>query len=74
MRRARRGGSGHPDLLDTLAAAHAEAGHFGEAVETVHAALALLASAGGSEELAAKLEERLRLCETGQPSRQQPSP
>jgi tetratricopeptide (TPR) repeat protein len=53
-------------VLDTLAAAYAEAGRFGEAMRTGRAALAL-ARAGGQVEAARGIAERLGLYEAGRP-------
>jgi Flp pilus assembly protein TadD len=56
-------------VLDTLAAAYAEAGRFEEAVRTVQAAIQL-ASATGRTESARRMQERLRLYQAGQPYRE----
>lgn len=58
-------------LLDTLAAAYAEAGRFAEAVSTAREALSL-ATSGGQPEAAATIESRLSLYRAGQPCRQAP--
>ncbi|MBX9583569.1 MAG: tetratricopeptide repeat protein, partial [Gemmataceae bacterium] len=52
--------------LDTLAAAHAEAGDFGKAVEVQNRALAL---PGAEEQYGAEFHERLGLYERGRPYR-----
>jgi tetratricopeptide (TPR) repeat protein len=63
-----------PGVLDTLAAAYAEAGMFSQAQETVHKALSL-ARQQHNDGLVATLLARLRLYEAGKPYRQplQPS-
>ncbi len=58
-----------PEYLDTLAAALAEAGQFGEAVQTAHKA-AELARSGGQDELARQLAQRLKRYESKKPYRQ----
>ena len=55
-----------PELLDTLAAAHAEAGQFKEAVETAEKARTV-ASQWGRNDLAAGIEQRLMLYKEGKP-------
>jgi tetratricopeptide (TPR) repeat protein len=55
-----------PLILDTLAAAYAEAGRFSEAVTTARKSLALVSSAGQSE-LADRIRARLRLYDTRRP-------
>jgi len=60
---------GDPQLLGTLAAAHAEAGQFAEAVTIASKALAI-ARTNRQERLAAALELRLRLFKAGRPVRQ----
>jgi cytochrome c-type biogenesis protein CcmH/NrfG len=57
-----------PFVLDTLAAALAEAGHFNEAQQTLQRALQLLTSAGDTN--TAALAARLRLYQAGQPYRE----
>jgi len=57
------------DILDTLAAAYAEAGSYAEAVQTAQAALEL-AKATGPAEKARKLQERLQLYQAGRPYRE----
>jgi Flp pilus assembly protein TadD len=59
-------GGQNPTILDTLAAAYAEAGRFEEATETARRALALSA-AQQSAALSAALRERLRLYQAGTP-------
>jgi len=58
----------HIGALDTLAVACAAAGRFTQAVEIAEKAL-LLATAAGREDLAQKINERLRLYKAGQPYR-----
>ena len=58
-----------PNLLDTLAAAYAEAGRFSEAISIVQQAISLAVSAG-SMELVPELEKRLKLYKTGSPYRE----
>ena len=53
-----------PNILDTLAAAYAEAGRFSEAVETAGQALSLAASQGNTT-LAGAVRARMQLYETG---------
>jgi len=53
-----------PVILDTLAAAYAEAGRFGEAVRTAQAAIEL---ANGQPEQVRQIQERLRLYQAGRP-------
>jgi tetratricopeptide (TPR) repeat protein len=55
--------------LDTLAAAYAEAGRFGDALEVAKKAVAL-AKASGDEKLAGEIETRLRSYENRQPFRE----
>jgi tetratricopeptide (TPR) repeat protein len=62
-------GGSDPRVLDTLAAAYAEAGRYAEAVTTARAARA---AAAGQPDLLAGIEERLRLFEKGQPFRAPP--
>ena len=57
-------GGNHPEILDTLAAAYAEAGRFGEAVETAKRALNLPA-AKNNKPLAEAIQIRLKLYEAG---------
>jgi tetratricopeptide (TPR) repeat protein len=59
-----------PQLLDTLAAAYAEAGRFGEAAETVKLALELPA-ARNNEALTKALQMRLKLYEKNVPYHEQ---
>lgn len=58
-----------PELLDTLAAAYADAGRFAEAVATASEAIGL-AQSSGQEELAAKIARRRLLYEAGHPCRE----
>jgi Flp pilus assembly protein TadD len=55
-----------PSFLDTLAAAYAEAGSFPEAVATAKEATAL-AKQNALPELAAAIDERLKLYESRKP-------
>lgn len=59
-------GGDAPGMLDTLAAALAEAGRFPEAVQTAQRAIEL-AKAQSRVDLAAGLTQRLKLYQTGQP-------
>jgi len=59
-------------VVDTLAAAHAEAGHFAEAIRWQEAAIALLEVEGMVEELGAEFAERLQLYRAHQPYRESP--
>ncbi|UCF33255.1 MAG: sulfatase-like hydrolase/transferase [Phycisphaerales bacterium] len=61
---------GNAGVLDTLAAANAEVGRFDEAIETARRALAL-ARQTQAEELAKKIESRLKMYERHQPFRDQ---
>jgi tetratricopeptide (TPR) repeat protein len=73
-RAAQLSGGRDPAILDTLAAAYAEAGRFPEAVETAQRALSL-ASAAGNKPLADVLRSRIKLYQTGSPFHQtQPPP
>ncbi len=56
------------EALDTLAVAYAAAGKFPQAIETAQKALQL-AIAAGKEDIARKIDERLRLYRAGQPCR-----
>ena len=62
-------GGNQPHVLDTLAAAYAEAGHFPEAVSTAQQALEL-ATPQQSPTTVAALRTRLALYEAGKPCRQ----
>ncbi len=65
-----------PALLDTLAAAYASAGRFGDAVATARRAIAL-ASSAGARDLAGRIHQRLQQYEAKQPPylpTTQPSP
>ena len=55
------GGDGHPDVLDTLAAAYAAAGRFEDAAATARRAAARARATPGLESLAPAIEQRLRL-------------
>jgi tetratricopeptide (TPR) repeat protein len=66
---AERTGNRDPDMLDTLAAATAEAGRFAEAVETAERA-ASLADAAGKSALAAQIRMRAALYRAEQPYRE----
>ena len=59
----------HPDALDALAAAHAEGGNFQEAIKTAQRAIGV-ARKRGAERIAAAINRRLRLYESGKPFRQ----
>ena len=50
-----------PNFLRTLAAAHAEAGQFAEAVATAEEAKALASSTQSKPELASRLEKEIAL-------------
>ncbi len=58
----------HPVVLDTLAAAYAEAGEFAKAVETAELVLQM-AVAAGQAEVAADVRQRLDLYKAGKPYR-----
>src|SRR6185503_12662157 len=58
-----------PAVLETLAAAHAEAGQFEEAVKSIQGAIGLLNENGASNE-ARNLESRLQSFQTHQPCRE----
>jgi Flp pilus assembly protein TadD len=62
-----------PAILDSLAVAYAEVGRFAEAVATAREAAALARSQGKAD-LAARIEQRQRLFEAGQPFRLAPGP
>jgi len=67
--RARRLTGGHePEILDTLAAAYAEAGRFPEAIETAHRAINLAAEQK-KRPLAEALKRRAELYEAKMPYR-----
>jgi len=59
-----------PSALDTLAAAYAAAGRFGEAAKTAEKAIEL-ASTTGQKELAERIRGRLRLYEAKRPYREE---
>ena len=60
-----------PELLDTLAAAYAEAGRFAEAIATASKA-ADLASSSGKEDFAGRIRDRLKLYKSETPYRELP--
>jgi tetratricopeptide (TPR) repeat protein len=64
-------GSESPQILDTLAAAYAEAGRFGEAVETAQRALNLTATQNNPP-LAEAIQNRLKLYEANAPYHEKP--
>jgi len=64
-------GSSHPEVLDTLAAAYAEAGQFSEAIETAKKALQLV-SAQHNSAMADAVRARLKLYEANSPYREKP--
>jgi len=64
-------GSDSPQLLDTLAAAYAEAGQFGNAVETAKRALNLPATQN-NQSLAETIQNQLRCYETNSPYHENP--
>ena len=57
-----------PEMLDTLAAAYAEAGRFPEAIQTAQKAVDL-ASSADKDELAKDIESRMHLYQAGRPYR-----
>ncbi len=59
-----------PVLLDTLAAAYAEAGRYQEAVETAEKAQAV-AVRWGNKKLSSEIQERLKLYRAGKPYREE---
>ena len=59
--------------LDVLAAAYAEAGRLGDAVQVAQKAVEL-ADAAGQTELAALIQERLKLYQSGHPYRERSAP
>ena len=67
--------TGHKDpvVLDTLAAAYAEAGHYDEAVATARKAIEL-AAAAGQNTLAGQIEESLQLYRQQKPFRDRAAP
>jgi tetratricopeptide (TPR) repeat protein len=72
--RARRlTGGREPEILDTLAAAYAEAGRFPDAIETAHRAIAL-AAGQKKRPLAEALQRRAELYEAKMPFRDTPGP
>ena len=62
-----------PPLLDTLAAAYAEAGQFDKAVETAEKAIQLVRTAK-REEIATDIQNRLNLYKAKRPYRQPSAP
>jgi tetratricopeptide (TPR) repeat protein len=64
-------GGKSPEILDTLAAAYAEAGRFPEAVETAQRALDL-STAQNNKPLAQVIQNQLKLFETHSPYREKP--
>jgi Flp pilus assembly protein TadD len=62
-------GGSNPIVLRTLAAAYAEAGQFGQAIETAGAAIQL-SRLSGDHSLSSALEEQLRLYRLGIPYRE----
>ena len=60
-------------VLDTLAAAYAEAGRYGEAVRTAQTAIELAQGAGQGEQ-ARQIGERLKLYQAGRPYREGSAP
>ena len=62
-------GGKDPWILDTLAAAYAEAGRFEDAVRTAEAAIELANGAGQAEQ-ARRIKERLELYQAGRPYRE----
>jgi tetratricopeptide (TPR) repeat protein len=64
-------GGNHPEILDALAAAYAEAGRYPEAVETARRALSLLATQN-NKPLADALQMRLKLYEANAPFHEKP--
>jgi tetratricopeptide (TPR) repeat protein len=63
-------GNKEADPLDTLGAAYASAGKFAEAKATAEKALNI-AKSSGREDLAGKIQKRIKLYEAGQPYREQ---
>ena len=64
-------GGNSPEILDTLAAAYAEAGRFPEAIETAQRALDLSA-AQNKNPLTEVIQNQLKLFETHSPYREKP--
>jgi len=71
QRAAERTGNRDPAVLDTLAAAYAEAGRYAEAADTAQKALTLAVQRQNAP-LAAGLQERLKLYQSGTPYREPP--
>ncbi|MDH3212786.1 MAG: sulfatase-like hydrolase/transferase [Myxococcales bacterium] len=63
-------GAAHPSFLDTLAAAYAEVGDFGQAVETSRRAIALLRNREVSDDVIESFERNLAEYEAGRPVRE----
>lgn len=63
----------NPSLLDTLAAAQAEAGHYDDAVKTAQKALRIVQNAG-VEQLAREIEQHLDFYQQQKPFHQSPVP
>jgi tetratricopeptide (TPR) repeat protein len=59
----------NPSILDTLAAAYAETGHFAEAIQTAEKAIDLAITAN-NEKFAAEVRTRLKAYKSGQPHRE----
>jgi spermidine synthase len=66
-------GGKDPAVLDTLAAAYAEAGRLGDAVRTAQAAIAMIKGAGQADQARA-IQKRLKLYQGGQPYHEGTSP
>jgi protein O-mannosyl-transferase len=64
-------GDNHPEILDTLAAAYAEAGRYPEAVETARRALSLMATQS-NQRVADAMQMRLKLYEANTPFHENP--
>jgi tetratricopeptide (TPR) repeat protein len=64
-------GNKHPEILDTLAAAYAEAGRFSDAIQVAQDA-AELAGATAQPELFRQIQGRIKLYQAGRPFHEQP--
>ena len=64
-------GGNAPEILDTLAAAYAEAGQFPKAIETARQALDL-STAQNNKPLAEVIQNQLQLFETNSPYHEKP--
>jgi tetratricopeptide (TPR) repeat protein len=64
-------GRADPNVLDTLAAAYAEAGRFPEAVDAAQKAFDI-ASSSGEEALASEIKQRMELYRSGRPYHRKP--